>query len=242
MRLSDFLEGAGRPVAYYPSMARMLGDMKEAVFICQMAYWKEKGNDPDGWIYKTSEEIDKETALSYKEQTGVRDGLKEKGLLQERYARTEHKMYFRVNWNAINDLWDEYMTKEHMTKGKMPKKHSTDGDMAPSESVTGSLQNGISLNSNTYSTSNITTDKKVSELKTIWDSIKLYVEPQMSRNAQTFIAAAQLISFENEVLTIAVLDEATRDWMESRMISVIERALPGLNIDATVAFVVGQVA
>src|SRR3990172_3614999 len=67
MRLSDFLVGVGRPVAYYPGMARALGDMKESVFVCQMAYWKDKGDDPEGWIYKTAEEIEQETALSYKE-------------------------------------------------------------------------------------------------------------------------------------------------------------------------------
>src|SRR5690349_23742834 len=117
MKLSDFLEGAGRPIAYYPSMARMLGDVKEAVFICQMAYWKDKGDDPNGWIYKTAEEIEQETALSYKEQMGVRAGLKSRNLLDEHYARTEHKMYFRVNWEAVNNLWDELMTNEHMPKG-----------------------------------------------------------------------------------------------------------------------------
>jgi hypothetical protein len=156
MRLSNFLDGIGRPLAYYPGMARAFGDIKEALFICQMFYWKDKGEDPDGWIYKTSEEIEQETALTYKEQTGVRDGLKAKNLLEEYYARTEHKMYFRVNWEAVNNLWDEYMTKEHMTKGKMPPKHNPDGNMPSSQKSGGSLPNVSSLNSNTENTPHIT--------------------------------------------------------------------------------------
>lgn len=143
MKLSDFLENVGRPVSYYPSIARALGDVKEGVFVCQMFYWKDKGEMPDGWIYKSAEEIRKETGLSYKEQVGVRKGLKKKKLLQEHYARTEHIMYFRVDWDAVNSLWEQYleehMTEEHMPKGKMPSPQKADG----------SAPKVISLNSNT---------------------------------------------------------------------------------------------
>ena len=70
-------------MAYYPGLARALGDVKEAVFVCQLAYWRGKEQDPDGWIYKTREEIEQETALTYKEQLHVRDSLKGKKLLEE---------------------------------------------------------------------------------------------------------------------------------------------------------------
>jgi len=53
MKLSDFLFNIGRPVAFYPGLVKALGSMKQAVFICQMAYWKDKGSDPDGWIVAT---------------------------------------------------------------------------------------------------------------------------------------------------------------------------------------------
>ena len=61
MKLSDFLSDLGRPVAYYPGLALALDDAKEAIFICQMSYWKGKEQDPDGWIYKESQDITRET-------------------------------------------------------------------------------------------------------------------------------------------------------------------------------------
>lgn len=137
MRLSDFLNDVGRPAAFYPGLARALGDIKEAIFICQMSYWKEKGGDPDGWIYKTSEELEKETALSYKEQTNVRKGLVEKGLLEERYSRTEHLMYFRVNWTALNDLWEEHLTNGHMPKGQVASDQREGGTLPKVSSLKG---------------------------------------------------------------------------------------------------------
>jgi DnaD/phage-associated family protein len=142
MKLSDFLFNIGKPVAFYPGLVKALGSMKQAVFICQMAYWKDKGNDPDGWIYKTAEEIETETSLTYKEQTTVRAALVEKKALQERYARTEHQMYFRVDWDAVNTIWDEHLTNGHMPNGKV----------APSQKSDGILPKVSSLNSNSENT------------------------------------------------------------------------------------------
>lgn len=142
MKLSDFLLNIGKPVAFYPGLVKALGSMKQAVFICQMAYWKDKGIDPDGWIYKTAEEIEEETSLTYKEQITVRAALVEKKALQERYARTEHQMYFRVDWDVVNSIWDEHLTNGHMPKSKV----------ASAQRSTGILPTVISLNSNAENT------------------------------------------------------------------------------------------
>lgn len=152
MKLSDFLSDVGRPVAFYPSLVKAMGDRNEAIFICQMAYWRGKEQNADGWIYKSSEEIETETSLTYKEQTNVREGLKEKNLLEERYARTEHKMYFKVNWDKVNEIW------EHFTDGQVlsEAEHMTAGKVAPSPKSTGSLPTVSSLNSNTENTQKTT--------------------------------------------------------------------------------------
>lgn len=161
MKLSDFLFNIGRPVAFYPGLVKALGSMKQAVFICQMAYWKDKGSDPDGWIYKTAEEIEAETSLTYKEQTTVRAALVEKGALQEKYARTEHQMYFRVDWDVVNALWDE-----HLTNGQVPPKvgHLTNGKVAPSQRSGGILPKVSSLNSNSENTQKNTQREKEKSL------------------------------------------------------------------------------
>lgn len=145
MKLSDFLFNIGRPVAFYPSLVKALGDRNEAIFICQMAYWRGKGDDKDGWIYKTSEDIEGETSLTYKEQANVRRGLVENGLLEERYARTEHMMYYRVNWDAVNAKWEQF------TDGHMP-----DGQVALDQREGTTLPKGSSLNSNTETTQETT--------------------------------------------------------------------------------------
>lgn len=137
MRLSDFLSDIGRPVAFYPSLVKALEDRNESIFICQMAYWRGKGESANGWIYKTSDEIEQETSLTYKEQTNVRNGLIKKGILKENYARSEHKMYFQIDWDIVNSLWEQF------TNGNMVATDQREG---------GGLPKGSSLSSNTETT------------------------------------------------------------------------------------------
>jgi len=106
MKLSDYLSDVGRPVAFYPSLVKAMGNRNDAIFICQMAYWKDKGEDPNGWIYKESSEIEKETSLTYKEQIRVRKRLKKVGILHEKYYKSIHRMYFKIDWDVFNSLWD----------------------------------------------------------------------------------------------------------------------------------------
>nr|MDP9473961.1 hypothetical protein [Chloroflexota bacterium] len=63
--LRDLL--ADRPVAYHPVMARVLGGVYEALLFQQLAFWSDKGSDPE-WIYKTQAQISDELALNRYQQ------------------------------------------------------------------------------------------------------------------------------------------------------------------------------
>lgn len=110
MKLSETLIDIGRPVAYFPRLRRLTGSTTATIFLCQFLYWFGKGADPEGWIYKTSDEIEEETGLSYEEQKTARRNLRRAGLLKERYARIEHTMYFMVDIEALNKQWETYYT------------------------------------------------------------------------------------------------------------------------------------
>lgn len=105
MKLTDYITGIGRPVAYYPNLKKITGSTTATILLCQFLYWRGKEYDANGWLYKTSEEIESETGLSYNEQKTARAALKEAGLLEEHYARLDHQMKFRVNLDAVNDKW-----------------------------------------------------------------------------------------------------------------------------------------
>jgi hypothetical protein len=96
MKLTDILPEVGRPVAYFPRLRRMAGSVNAALLLCQLIYWTGKEASRDGWIYKTAEEIERETGLTRWEQQTARKLLVDRGLLTERYERRHNRMYFRV--------------------------------------------------------------------------------------------------------------------------------------------------
>lgn len=129
MRLSDFIEGVGRPVAYYPGLRRITGSTTATILLCQLSYWTGKQADPGGWIFKTSEQLEAETGLSYEEQRTARKALIKAGLVEERYARLTHRMYFRVLLDAINDAWDAHSQLPNKAKPSSRNGDCPDGEM-----------------------------------------------------------------------------------------------------------------
>jgi len=96
-----------RPVAYHPDFAKAIGSVQAALFLSQLLYWSDKG-DNDGWIYKTQKEFYEETGLSRREQETARRKLKELGILEEKYQGIPRKLYYRVNMDRLVELMLDY--------------------------------------------------------------------------------------------------------------------------------------
>jgi hypothetical protein len=112
MKLQIFLEDAGRPVAYYPKLAKFLGSVNSAIFLCQFIYWKGK-EKIENEFFKTAEEIEEETGLTYEQQKTARKILKEKGYLTEELKGIPAKIHYSFNWEKISQDWKEFIEKEH---------------------------------------------------------------------------------------------------------------------------------
>src|SRR3990167_6997907 len=144
MKLSDFLVDVGRPIAYYPKLTRVTGGVKATVFLCQLFYWRDKSSN-DGWIYKTADEWQDETGLTYDEQRGARRALVSAKIIEERYQRLEHRVFYRVKADELNRLWDDkFPNLENPSSGDVK---TQDGEPDKPEFV----------NRNTETTTEITT-------------------------------------------------------------------------------------
>lgn len=104
MKLTNFIVDVGRPVAYYPSLKKITFSTTGSILLCQFLYWSDKTDD--GWFYKTTEELEEETGLSYDEQKTARQKLKELNLISEQYKRLDHQLWFKVNQEVLNERWE----------------------------------------------------------------------------------------------------------------------------------------
>lgn len=93
-----------RPIAYYPSIAKAVGDVTSAVLLSQLLYWQGRQADPDGWIFKTQAELTEETGLSRKNQETARKILVKHRLIEEVRRGIPAKMHFRCDLGAISSI------------------------------------------------------------------------------------------------------------------------------------------
>jgi len=102
MRPSDLLLDIGRPVAFYPGLVKHLGSVNAVLFFGQIFYWQDKAESDLG-VYKSVEEIEEETGLTYREQQTARKQLVERRVLIETHKRLEHRIYYRIDTDALNE-------------------------------------------------------------------------------------------------------------------------------------------
>lgn len=108
MRISEHLRNIGRAISYHPNLKRLFGSCTATIFFEQIFYWSDKGCIDDGWIFKTSEDIEEETGLTYKEQRTARRLLSSLGVLEEKHERLKHRMLFRIDNNRLDELYSQY--------------------------------------------------------------------------------------------------------------------------------------
>ena len=117
MRPSESLKIAGKPIAYYPQLAKPLGGVNASILFSHFFYWHDKTHHELG-IYRTAEEIEIETGLSVQEQRTARNKLKERGVLTETEKRIEHRIYYKLNLDAFDDLMLQHSGSEESTAPK----------------------------------------------------------------------------------------------------------------------------
>ena len=87
----------GRTIAYHASLARAFRSVSAAILFAQLLYWQERGgSDPEGWIWKTRDDLEQETALTRYEQEGARKVLVRAGVLEEKLRGVPARMHFRI--------------------------------------------------------------------------------------------------------------------------------------------------
>ena len=117
MRPSESLKIAGKPIAYYPQLAKPLGGVNASILFSHFFYWHDKTQHELG-VYRTAEEIELETGLSVQEQRTARNKLKERGVLIETEKRIEHRIYYKLDLDAFDDLMLQHSRSEESTAPK----------------------------------------------------------------------------------------------------------------------------
>ena len=114
MRPSEALKLNGKPIAYFPQLAKPLGGANASILFSHFFYWNDKGESELG-IYRTAQEIEQETGLTVQEQRTARAKLRERGILIETEKRIEHRIYYRLDLDVFDELMMQHSRNAEST-------------------------------------------------------------------------------------------------------------------------------
>src|SRR5918998_1569328 len=90
-----------RTVGYSPDLARIVGGATIGLFLSQLLFLSDKGANPEGWVYKSEQEMGKETGLTKREQQTARRKLLSLGVIAIMRGGWKNTYHFKVIWEKL---------------------------------------------------------------------------------------------------------------------------------------------
>ncbi|WP_052368739.1 hypothetical protein [Kingella negevensis] len=112
MNYFQTLRQIGRPIAYFPELARLFGGVNAAILFGQIFYWQERCDDELG-VYKTIAQLEEETGLTEREQKTACDKLEKLEVLTKTNKRLQHRMYYKLNESKFNELMAQFAEQQN---------------------------------------------------------------------------------------------------------------------------------
>src|SRR5918999_789257 len=90
-----------RVVGYSPDLARIVGGATTGLFLSQLLFLSDKGANPEEWVYKSEQEMGKETGLTKREQQTARRKLLSLGIIAIMRGGWKNTYHFKVIWEKL---------------------------------------------------------------------------------------------------------------------------------------------
>lgn len=107
MSITSSIVALGRPVAFYPAIARAFGDINAALIVCQFMYWRGRVGERE--IYKTQAEIEKETFVPAHTQRRVLKKLSDLGMVTVEKKGIPARNHFEWHWDVVDTFVSDYI-------------------------------------------------------------------------------------------------------------------------------------
>lgn len=91
-------------IPYYGSLGRMFGSKAGLL----LSYFLTKQANPDGFIQLTQADIQRDTALTRREQESARAHLRDAGILEEQRVGLPARSQYRIDFPRLVQLIREY--------------------------------------------------------------------------------------------------------------------------------------
>jgi hypothetical protein len=237
-----------RVVGYSPDLARAVGGATIGLFLSQLLFLSDKGANPDGWVYKSEQEMGRETGLTKREQQTARRKLLALGVIAIMRGGWKNTYHFKVLWERLYQVITGSQQTQNVSTDRVerPQTVPTEPVQNVSTEIIKCQQNVATRwkqNAVTHYRENNRekkeTEKTDREHQAIWDKAIEQLQadlPQEEVSAR--MTGTTLLEVTDTKARIAVNNPFAMVWLERRLYSQIAKAMKGvLGKDLDLQFV-----
>jgi hypothetical protein len=235
-RVKDLLPN--RTVGYSPDLARAVGGATIGLFLSQLLFLSDKGANPDGWVYKSEQEMSRETGLTKREQQTARRKLLALGVIAIERRGFKFTYHFKIIWERLYQVIEQFQrgqnvaTEEIEPAQNVPTQPEQTVSTKPSEwqqNVSTKWKQTVPTQDRDYNTENKETEKTTRENQTTWELTleKLKADLPLGE-AEARLRGTTLIQVTDTAAQILVPSANALLWLERRMYRQISNAMKGV--------------
>jgi hypothetical protein len=229
-----------RVVGYSPDLARIVGGATTGLYLSQLLFQSDKGHNPDGWVYKSEQEMGKETGLTKREQQSARRKLLSLGVIAIMRGGFRNTYHFKVIWEKLYQVISGIKRPQNVAAEKserlqtVPTEPIQNAPTQPPEC----LQNVHTKRLQTVATpdthrennrENKETEKTDRENQIIWTkTIEQVKEAQPLEDVAARLAGTAILEVTETAVRIGVNNPVALPWLERRLYSQIAKAIKGV--------------
>jgi hypothetical protein len=230
-----------RVVGYSPDLARMVGGATIGLFLSQLLFLSDKGANPEGWIYKSEQEMGEETGLSKREQQTARRKLLALGVIAIMRGGFRNTYHFKVIWEKLYQVIAGVQRPQNVSTKKVEQQQTVATEPVqtvptqPPESLqnvpTERLQNAATpdthRDNNTENKETERTDQR--ENQETWNKTLAQVKKDLPPGETADqLAGTALVEVTETAATIFVPNRNALPWLERRLYGQIANAIKGI--------------
>jgi transcription initiation factor IIE alpha subunit len=228
-----------RVVGYSPDLARIVGGATIGLFLSQLLFLSDKGANPEGWVYKSEQEMGKETGLTKREQQTARRKLLSLGVITIMRGGWKNTYHFKVIWEKLYQVIAGIKRPQNVPTEKDERAQNVPTE--PEQNVSTEIiecQQNVSTrwkqNAATHNRENNTEKKEIEitdqrENQGIWEKAVEEVKKDLPLgDTQDRLAGTMLLEVTETAATISVSNRYTIPWLERRLYGQIAKAIKGV--------------
>jgi hypothetical protein len=241
-RVKDMLPN--RVVGYSPDLARIVGGATIGLFLSQLLFLSDKGTNPEGWVYKSEQEMGKETGLTKREQQTARRKLLSLGVIAIMRGGWKNTYHFKVIWEKLYQVIAGFQQTQTISTEKTERIQNVPAEPVQTvptqppeclQNVSTQSRQNAATQYRENNTESKETEKTNRENQETWEKALEQIKNDLPLGETADrLAGTMLLEVTETAATIFVPNRFTIPWLERRLygqIANVMKAVVGKDVD-----------